>query len=254
MRWHWHNENANGSGLLHGRAWFYLTDNLVFNPEWTFGAKSSHTGIGIKFGGDERTVQLHLGIAHLFGLFLSLDGAWPRRWRFGKYGEQEREFAVSWYEGHFNISIAYDWTEGSHYGDGRDIWTQPGSRHWSICPMDILFGRPKYQERVIETVPVDVAMPEGSYHGTCKIFESTWVRPRLPWFPRRLRRSTVDIPKGIPVSGKGENSWDCGEDAIFGQTSATPTVNAAIGELVKSALSTRERYGGRNWKPELRMN
>lgn len=250
MRWHWMNENPNGSGLKHGRAWFNLTERFVFHPEWTFGSKARHTGIGIKFGGDESTIMPTVGIAHLFGLYLSFDGAWPRRWRFGKYGEQEREFSVGWYEGRLTLSIAYDWTEGSFHGEYRNIWTQPGSRHWSICPTDIFLGRPKYVEREIETVPVKVTMPEKTYEGTCKIFESSWTRPRLPWFPKRLRRSTVDIPKGIPVPGKGENSWDCGEDAIFGQTCMAQTPNEAIGELVKSALQTRERYGGRNWQPE----
>jgi len=253
MRWHWQNLNEGGSGLRYGRAWFYLTKHLTFNPEWTFG-RNAHTGIGIKFGGDERTIMLSLGIAYLFQVYVSFNGAWPRRWGFGKYGEQERDFSLRWSDGDIHLHFASDWTEPSYHGVHRNIWTQPGSRSWLITPKDILLGRPKYEEREIETVPVKIPMPEKVYDGTVKIFESTWTRPRWPWFPKRMRRTTVDVPTGIPFPGKGENSWDCGDDATFGLTSPATTPAAAVGAIVESVLRNRERYGGRAWTPKTADN
>lgn len=251
MNWHWQNLNENGSGLKYGRAWFHITEHLVFNPEWNFGSRSRHTGIGVKVGSDDRDIGIFIGVAHLFGVYFNLDGAWPSRWAFGKYGEQERSFQLSWFEGRINLELAYDWTEPSY--NPKDRWNHPGDRHWSISPIDVLLGNPKYFEREIETLPVKIPMPEKIYDGTVRIFESTWTRPRLPWFPKRLRRTTVDIPNGIPFPGKGENSWDCGMDGCYGLTSPAQTPADAVGEVVKSVLHSRERYGGRGWQPPKEM-
>ena len=54
----------------------------------------------------------------------------------------------------------------------------------------------------------------------------------------------------IPVPGKGENSWDCGEDATFSLSCPSTTISEAIGEMVKSCMRTRERYAGLDFKPE----
>lgn len=61
----------------------------------------------------------------------------------------------------------------------------------------------------------------------------------------------VDPPVHVvPFPGKGENSWDCGEDAIMGAGADEPTPEAAVASVVKSALRNRRRYGGEGWKPE----
>jgi hypothetical protein len=52
----------------------------------------------------------------------------------------------------------------------------------------------------------------------------------------------LDIPGGIPHEGKGENSWDCGMDGLFGCSGAT--VAEAIANAVRHTQRDRERYGG----------
>jgi hypothetical protein len=57
-------------------------------------------------------------------------------------------------------------------------------------------------------------MPEGKYPAHVKRERRTWKRPR--WFTPLVREYwDVDVESGIRVPGKGENSWDCDDDAIF---------------------------------------
>ncbi|HXI16285.1 MAG TPA: hypothetical protein VNM48_07925, partial [Chloroflexota bacterium] len=84
------------------------------------------------------------------------------------------------------------------------------------------------------------------------IFESTWGRRRWPHWPltRRMVRADVQVPEGVPHPGKGENAWDCGEDATYALTCAEQTPEAAVGRLVESVLRDRRRYGGDQWRPQ----
>jgi hypothetical protein len=54
----------------------------------------------------------------------------------------------------------------------------------------------------------------------------------------------------VPFPGKGENSWDCGEDATHGYYGPAASIEDAVGNLVTSTLKRRRKYGGRDWKPE----
>jgi hypothetical protein len=77
---------------------------------------------------------------------------------------------------------------------------------------DALFGRPKHSLEVLSEQ--DITMPEGKYPAHVKRERRTWKRPR--WFTPLVREYwDVDVEGGIPVPGKGENSWDCDDDAIF---------------------------------------
>jgi DNA (cytosine-5)-methyltransferase 1 len=88
-------------------------------------------------------------------------------------------------------------------------------------------------------VPCEVPMPEGKYPAVAKVERCTWKRPR--WFGRTEIRAWLDIPKGIPHAGKGENSWDCGDDGLFGIGGAS--IDDAIENARRSVLRSRERYG-----------
>ena len=84
-------------------------------------------------------------------------------------------------------------------------------------------------------------MPEGAYKATVEMFWGIWKRPR--WVAKKILRANVEIPSGIPKNGKGENSWDCGEDATFGITMPAKNVENAIGKTVESCLRDRKKYG-----------
>ena len=94
--------------------------------------------------------------------------------------------------------------------------------------------------------------PEGTYQAHAVLEELVWSRPR--WFKERMTRVDFEIPNGIPHAGKGENSWDCGDDATFGMsTGECKSIPEGIGKLVGSCLQTRIRYGGwgdYEWKRE----
>lgn len=130
------------------------------------------------------------------------------------------------------------------------IWSDPWGddrklsrlRHGNFAFVDFLLGRPVYSEKVLEKREVVVPMPEKSYSATAELLEATWTRPR--WFARTIKRCKIDVPEGIPHAGKGENSWDCGDDATFGLTTAARSITDGVGILVGHCLSDRVRYGG----------
>ena len=151
-----------------------------------------------------------------------------------------REIGVSFHNGTFWFSL---WKPDGH-------WSRSEPRWWSFNfnPADWFLGRRKHSLREIAEHDTEVPMPEASYPAKVTIQERTWKRPR--WFATRRLEASIEIPQGVPIPGKGENSWDCGEDSIFGSGSSEPTVAAAVAAVVKSALATRERHGGKNWKPQ----
>lgn len=152
-----------------------------------------------------------------------------------------REVGINFHSGSVWVSL---WKPDGH-------WSRSEPRWWSFSfnPADFFLGRTKYTKREIKKESAIVPMPEASYPATVTILEETWKRPRWPFATRRVA-SRIEVESGVPVPGKGENSWDCGEDAIFSTSSSDPTVSGAVAQMVKSALETRVRYGGKNWVPE----
>lgn len=119
----------------------------------------------------------------------------------------------------------------------KDPWWVHGVR---IDFKNLLLGRERCDASVLqENIPVLVPMPEGVYAAVAKRERRTWKRPR--WFASTRDSVWLEIPKGIPHAGKGENSWDCGDDGLFGI--GGDTLEDAIGNAVKSVLRDRKRYG-----------
>lgn len=93
-----------------------------------------------------------------------------------------------------------------------------------------------------------IQMPEGDYPATFTFEKATWARPRWP-FKKTLYSTDVDIPMGIPESGKGENSWDQGEDALYGTGVSDKTkvlghsIPLAMKSVRESSLESRARRG-----------
>ena len=147
---------------------------------------------------------------------------------------------------HISFSI-HDWALWwDLWRDPMAGWSRevPKWRHGSFHPIDTVFGRTKCETTTLETRNVVVPMPEKSYPATAELVEYAWKRPR--WFTtKRMKRVQIEIPGGIPHAGKGENSWDCGDDATFGiTTGACASIPEGIGILVGSCLRTRVKYGG----------
>lgn len=121
----------------------------------------------------------------------------------------------------------------------------PRWRNGSFHPVDALLGSPKYTSEPIVSRDVQIPMPEGTYDWTITLSRDTWRRPRWPFHITRVR-AKADAKKGehIPMPGKGENSWDCGADALHGSGAEARTIKDAIGSVVASVLRSRQRHGG----------
>lgn len=110
---------------------------------------------------------------------------------------------------------------------------------------DRLLGKRQHVAREVKRARSVVPLPEGGM--PCEIVweEATWKRPRWPKTLRVLRADvTPDHPIGVP--GKGENSWDCGDDATHSITGPVKNTSEreAVLMLASSVLRDRERYGG----------
>lgn len=245
--------NASGPMWQHGRAWLHLPikddehRTRSIGVSWRIPTHFYH--IGMDIGDCEEELQFSFACG-LFALWIEFENFMPRAWRdrlYKKYGwELPLELEVSYHDGSVWWNLLTP----------RDSWDSktPKWRNGSFNFMDFVFGRMKYSNRVYDERRVVIPMPEGNYEGTCKLKEATWTRPRWSRWPltRAVLRADIEPDKPIPIPGKGENSWDCGEDATHSMTCAARTHEEAISKLVESCLSRRTRYGGANWLPEVK--
>lgn len=256
QRFHWQNLNDRrdgsvGSGWKHGRAWFHRKWNDARNGYGKHGGQICFSWnfqlrwwLGFEmdlFTGDsQRDVgfSLHLGFAHLY---LTLE-----RFLDEKYGYPRHSWAhktgIALFDNHIQVKL--------HHA-GADCFSCKGWKgwHWSDFVSDLIFGSAEYSERVLLDQAGSVSMPEGDYPVSVKLVESVWRRPRRPW-PAKMRRAKIECEKGIPHPGKGENSWDCGEDATYGLVCPAESVDEALIVLREVVTRSRERYGGRDWMPK----
>jgi hypothetical protein len=250
---HWQNLNdkpfgRQGSGLRHGRCWWHFADRRTIGFSWNFWTNFCHLSFRI---GDEW--QFSVAIPPIafwlhFEGFQLLRKLTPQKKCIARW-DNNREFYIP-DERECEISI-HDWT----------IWIKPWSKEYewnskdpwwvrgvNLNLKDLLLGRTKYTVTAIETFSINIPMPEGSYQATVKVEHRTWKRPR--WFTHEQRDASVDIPGGIPFPGKGENSYDCGMDGLFGYGCDSLKREDIIAKGVQSVLEYRRRYGGSvDWLP-----
>lgn len=275
VRWHAQNltDDERGPMWRAGRAWinFWRGDGETgkgyaevaqVNPEWHVGWRTA-AALAVQL--DQSEVMLHMAWPFA-ALFLTITASWLRPWlerilpgywfdpstyqHFDKPGQnrlkvcQETEIAVKWHDGGLWWSL---WHPTMEWSAGTPKW-----RNGHFDPADFLLGRHTYSSEELSTENVEVPMPERTYAGTVTLTRDTWKRPRWP-FGRSIYRANIEVDGGVPHPGKGENSWDCGEDATYSMTCPARTAEDAVGALVKSVLSSRRQYGGRNWRPAERV-
>lgn len=208
-------------------------------------------GAGVRIGHDEHAVSFDILIPYVLGTFVSihtpllykaaraLADLWPTVPGEGKYVVRETEWRIH--------SNALWWS----------VWAPEGSWH-SKCPKwrhgswhPLGHGR-RMSEELIKTEEVEVPMPERTYRATATLSKCTSGYERLPrlfdreWFGVEIK---MHAGEQIPHPGKGENSWDCGEDATYSMSTAARSIEEGIGQLVGSVLRSRRRHGGRSWRP-----
>lgn len=134
-------------------------------------------------------------------------------------------------------------------------------RLWRL--KDRLLGKIEIEQTPIRTYEdLELALPEGVYHG-----KVVFTRERI--FRRHWRTYHDDLngewrsEEWLPFPGKGENSWDCGDDGIKEHSTTlrrivhdeslcvdSEDVTRVIASTIAYVLRQRGRYGGPNWKPE----
>ena len=217
-----------GSAFWQGR-WYLTVGRFEFQVSWNF--KSTFCMLEFEYGGhDVEDFGFSIGLPPV-ALWFHITGILPKKWRNWHWPRATGLRIHNW-------SIWWNFWNDDSQSSSTDKWYRTSS----FDIPDFFLGRNKYQEKTLEIVPVKVPLPERVYDGTCKIFESTWKRSRWP-FKKRMIRTDLEVKEGLPIMGKGENSWDCGEDAIYSSTTPSKTAEQAVGEMVESVLNARRKYG-----------
>lgn len=196
----------------------------------------SWCSFGATIGGDEHGLKFHACLLRV-GVYWGLAARWFSR----RVRPQDWSFSIG--DGRIRVEC----------GASPRQWSRSQPWWWSMSiePAQILFGRMRHSEREVSTTKTVIPMPEGPYQCVVTLKLERWQRARLPWASRKVMRGHVQIEGGVPVPGKGENSWDCDDDAIYSQTAAAKSVEQAVANVVESALRTRRRYGGSvNWQAD----
>lgn len=260
MRWHYQNLNEKhygpkkvlGSVLVYGRMWWHFGDKEAHRDRGTIRFEwhlKPAFGASIEFDTDDDN-EITLSLSPFFGSFyLAFVGMFFPRWmrnlllpyedktHDGKVYRhwERRETHARWFGDSLQVCI---WKDDNEWSSKDPKW-----RSFSVRPLDILFGATKHTDEILvaehDTL---IPMPEGQYPARVKLERDTWKRKRWPWWPFVSNRVSYqfDIPDGIPFSGKGENSWDCGEDGLFGTGVTASNEGEAVGKIATLAL--RERY------------
>lgn len=196
---------------------------------------------GATVGTDDDGWNLSLRVPP-FALYLSLDGLglWqPQEKHIFTWDNNREVWLPARRECDFHI---HDWTirftPWGCWGEWRtaDPWWVSGV---SLDLARLVLGQRVYVASDVALVPCSVAMPEGSYPAVATVRSVT--RGYQRWFKRTRNETTLDIPNGIPFAGKGENSWDCDDDGLFGIGGSS--IGDAISRAQASVSESRKRHG-----------
>lgn len=215
--------------------------NLASRMRWPLGLK-------IDLGGEHRGIAaaFHVWRVYLYG---AIENVLPRRltrWLWQKFhiSEEIRVVAID-----LGSTVRWQlWLDGMQGTKPGTYDRAPAWRDFHLDLVDLVLGRPVFEERVIrEGIDVVVPLPERSYPAKAKLTTATWKRPRWPFTTTR-DSVWLDVgAPGLPFAGKGENSWDLGDDGFYGIGSEGHSIPKAIGHAVTATLERRKQYGDPSW-------
>lgn len=254
--------------------------------EWS--SAGNMRGATFTFGGDEKDFTFFIGLPWLGSVYVSFDRILPASWHKAarEWAERKAE-AINATEGRGTVyAYMLDPFDGrvtgvtllgdhlsfklwnSHSGwSQRDAKVAPWNGNgWykGFFLRDAFLGKEKRTSHVVATRSLICQMPEGDY--TVEVEISHVTRKRALTSTKHTYCATIKCDGGIPFPGKGENDYDCGEDAVFSWSSVevpaykidTPTcagdkfdacILDAVRDMRDSIMERRQRYGGSDWRP-----
>jgi len=233
----WHSQNLNedskgnirGSKFWHGRSWLKWKEGACgLGVKWIIGKQACFCHAYVQVGGED-LLKIGIALPWVFVLWFHVDMKHKR--------QEEMEIGLNLFKGLLSWKI---WSRSNEWHMDTPRW-----RGGSLYIPDFILGKRKYSSETIDEDRVFIRMPEECYHGNCRISRDTWRRSRWPW-PLILTRATIELDKPIPIPGKGENSWDQGDDAVHSMTMCATTKEEAALILQNSVLDTRKRWGWRD--------
>lgn len=209
----------------HGRVWF----GDRFHIEWRLGRKSRGLGLTYQQNTYNPDIVIHIAIKWLFQVFFV----------FGDVAEdkQPRQYGIK----------IHDWLFNLYYGGDPDEY---GDKCISFFIDKWLLGRQKTVVAHDDPINMIVPMPEGDYPVIVQRVTLRHWRNRTPFYKRIVVRYDIESESGIPIPGKGENSWDLDDNAIFSAGYACDTSYEALAKFAEYILERRLKYGGEGWIPD----
>lgn len=234
--WSWQDLRRKGKRrgfCTSGRAWLYLPSNCL-GVEWYFGRRSCGVTLGFADPavGDD-AVKLNIAIPFLLSLWFTISGLPIVKrlpgvaWHYGEWGTGEREIGFAIHDATFWV---YPWINRSNCSP------------WAFHFDDFIRGRAKYSIQEYETGEVTLSLPESDYDATYRLYRAEWKRPRWPW-PLVIQRGEIEVEGGVPIPGKGENSWDCEDTCTYSLTCPAQTKEELVDKFVAGIVERREKYG-----------
>ncbi len=255
--WHrWVHHHGKGRSKWLYAAWHCIgrgdNQHTEGHVEWCLlkGYRDWNKTLGVKFGrnGSESDVGLDIHIPWLGSIYARLRAPWTARFRIDPdSGDPNWHYAR-----HYSLKLNYGGRLISGgWGELDGMWSkgQPWYRDFGLSSRHI-WGRIKADKVIDDTGETVIPMPEGLYPATWELdhYERRHVRwpgTMLDWFAQPDTPTySLKIPGGIPHWGKGENSWDCGMDGLFGISGGFNTIEKAVGAAVEASLRDRRKYGG----------
>lgn len=211
----------------------------------------------VRFG--QGSIRLHLSVVGLASWWLTV-GVKPGL--FSRVMVEERVFGVRFgYIGYLAwLYLAFDdeadstgmmsyykrkkeQGEALHFGGNRVQLTQGLLIKIPLRLRDWTLGRKVYAKEELRRENVAIPLDGRDYAGVWILTRETWKRSRWPFVSHERVGSWIEVEHPPAFAGKGENSWDCDDDGIFGSGSTALTPAGAVGDYVGSVLRARERYG-----------
>ena len=252
-------QNLNESG----KRWFEFR-GAIYSGAKTLFSYSAWSGPSLKLqythgsnDGEKSTIYVGLGFMTLC-FSVNLPESWYFKRKCIATWDNNREFYLT--DGReygfyfYNWAFVWHWHKKVNESGGKQPWYRDIYFHID----DFFLGKTEYFTRDltdVENVKFKLGGKEFTMN-SIKWMDATWFRRRIPiaLYAQRMVKVDMKIDKPPMRAGKGENSWDCGDDGTFGSHGpwrhVRPTwmnraeiAKLAVEDYVKSVLKDAKKYG-----------